>query len=61
MDAQRRRQVEELCRAALDQASNQRSRFLAAACGADEELRQLVADLLARRESALTTPLTQSP
>jgi len=61
MDGKRRRQVEELCRAALDQAADQRSRFLADACGGDEELHQLVADLLAQRESAPTTPPTDSP
>jgi eukaryotic-like serine/threonine-protein kinase len=43
-------QVEELFQAALERAPGERAQFLAAACGADEQLRAEVVSLLAAHE-----------
>jgi methylase of polypeptide subunit release factors len=48
MTPERWRQIEELYHAALDQAPDHRSPFLAAACEADANLREEVAALLAQ-------------
>ena len=60
-DAERRRQIEDLCDAALDQNANERSAFVAAACKDDDGLRREVERLLAHAPMAerfLTTPIT---
>jgi Tol biopolymer transport system component len=60
-DAERRRRIEDLCHAALDQQMHERSAFLAAACEDDEALRHEVEKLLAHAQTAegfLATPIT---
>jgi len=46
-DSERRRRVEEICTAALDQDASARPEFLRHACGNDAELRRDVESLLA--------------
>ena len=61
LDADRRRRIEDICDQALDRPSNERSAFVAAACGADEPLRQEIERLLARSADAerfLSTPIS---
>lgn len=60
-DAERRRRIEDLCDAALDQRANERSAFVAAACKDDDALRREVERLLAHAPMAerfLATPIT---
>ena len=60
-DAVRRRQIDDVCHAALDLPEHERSAFLAAACKDDDELRQEVELLLShapRAERFLATPIT---
>jgi len=57
---ERRRQVDELCDAALDHDVRERAAFVAHACGSDEGLRQEVESLLAhapRAEGFLAAPI----
>jgi serine/threonine protein kinase len=59
-DRERRRRVEDLCDAALNHAPEERSAFVAAACGSDEALRRDVDALLAHAQTAerfLATPI----
>src|SRR6185503_16957909 len=58
MNTERRRQIEQLYHAALQQEADRRQSFLAAACQDDEELRRQVADLLA--QSATLTVVDQT-
>ena len=61
MDAERRRQIEDLCHTTLDLPEHERSAFLAAACKDDAKLRQEVELLLShaqRAEQFLATPIT---
>ena len=61
LDAERRRRIEDICDQALDRPANERSAFVAAACGADEPLRQEIEQLLARAGAAerfLGTPIS---
>ncbi len=51
-DPERRKRVEDLCDAALDRDARERSRFVAAACGHDEALRQEVEALLVHAPAA---------
>jgi Tol biopolymer transport system component len=53
-DPERRRRVEQVCDAALDRDVRERPVFVAAACGADDELRQEVEALLAHAPAAET-------
>jgi Tol biopolymer transport system component len=59
MEAERWRQVEQLCQAALDRAPSKRAAFLAAACAQDEELRREVESLLAYQAQA--EPFIETP
>ena len=52
MNAERRRQIAQLYRAALAQDTADRATFLADACGADDELRETLESLLAHHYSA---------
>jgi serine/threonine protein kinase len=54
MNTERRRQIEQLYHAALQQEAEHRESFLAAACQDDEELRRQVADLLTQSGSTLS-------
>ena len=53
MNPERRRQIEQLFAAALQQDADHRESFLAAACQDDEEMRRQVADLLTQSGSTL--------
>jgi Tol biopolymer transport system component len=53
-DAERRRRVEEVCDAALDRDEHARPAFVAAACGAEDDLRREVEALLAHAHEAET-------
>jgi serine/threonine-protein kinase len=58
--ADRRRQIEDLCHAALERDPSDRAAFVATACGSDESLRHEVEALLAHaqtEEGFLATPL----
>jgi serine/threonine protein kinase len=50
MTPERWREVERLYQAAVERAENERHDFLVAACGADEELRREVEELLAQSD-----------
>ena len=59
-DAERRRRIDDVCHAALDQDAHERSAFVAAACKDDDALRQEVERLLAHAPTAerfLATPI----
>ena len=59
---ERRRQIEDLCHAALDRDPKDRAAFVATACGSDESLRREVEGLLAHAQAAdgfLSTPLEE--
>ena len=59
MNADRWRQIEELCHATMAREAGDRSRFLAEACAGDEPLRREVESLLAREPAAadfMSTP-----
>jgi eukaryotic-like serine/threonine-protein kinase len=53
MNPERRRQIEQLCQAALQAEAEQRASFLSAACQDDEELRRQVEDLLTQSGSTV--------
>jgi serine/threonine protein kinase len=58
--SERRRRIEDLCHAALEQDPMARASFVATACGSDEALRREVEALLAHAQTAegfLSTPL----
>ncbi len=52
MNPQRRRQIDEICDAALDRPGPERGAFIASACGGDEDLRREVEAVLAHAETA---------
>jgi tetratricopeptide (TPR) repeat protein len=54
MDSARWRRVEEICGGALDRTGDERTAFVAAACGDDETLRQEVDALLVQAASSAT-------
>jgi serine/threonine protein kinase/Tol biopolymer transport system component len=59
-DSERRRRIDDLCDAALDQDDRERAGFLAAACGADAGLRKEVESLLVhahKSDGFLATPM----
>jgi hypothetical protein len=56
MNAERRRQISQLFRAALAQDASERAAFLTNACGADDELRGAIESLLAHQDSAEQLP-----
>ena len=61
IEAERRRRIDELCHAALDQPVHERSAFLVTACKEDEALRHEAEKLLAHAQAAesfLATPVT---
>src|SRR5262249_25057856 len=55
MSPDRWRQIEEIFHAAQEREAGERERFLAVACGSDEELRREVESLLAQEDTSLLT------
>jgi serine/threonine protein kinase/Tol biopolymer transport system component len=59
-EAERRKRIDDMCDAALEREAGDRARFVAAACGEDEAIRQEVEALLSRAQHAekfLTMPI----